>query len=465
MINLREVFIKNKEIAQLFYGILLIVLIIFFISFNSFSIIKKYKNGLNDSLKNQAYFYAKSVYSLLKNDLSDTIALQDKIDLLLDKNSEIVNFSILKNVEDSFEIVASTNKELIGKKNSFYLYKLAWRQPDYQGVIIDSYSINFANNENDRKFIEDLKMRGTNWFVALPMYDQSGNVKAIFSVIISSKFEDMITERNQINSLIITVISIIVLVMFLSLVLRIWDYAFLYKKVKEIDEMKDEFISMASHELRTPVTGIKGYSSMILDGSFGPISEQVKKSASIINSSANRLGTLVDDLLNVSRIEQGRMQLKTSTMNIYEIVNEVIQELKVQADQKKLELIYRPFRVDLPLIDIDADHLRQILMNLIGNSIKYTEAGRVEVIVEQHEKKLEIKIKDTGLGMSAEARDRLFQKFYRIKTEKTKNIIGTGLGLWITKQLIEMMKGVVTVESMEGVGSQFTVKFPIVVLK
>lgn len=465
MFNLKEFFVKNKEISQLVYGILLIVLVIFFISFNSFSIIKKYKTGLNESLNHQAYFYAKSIYTLMKPNLDNTAMLQTQIDSLLDKNSEIVNFSILKEGDDGFETIASTDKGSIGKKNSFYLYKFAWQQPDYQGVATDSFSASLANNDEDRNFIENLKTEGTNWFVALPMYDESGNKKAILSVVISSRFEDGITSKNKINSLVVTLISIVVVIMFLSLVLRIWDYAFLYKKVKEVDEMKDEFISMASHELRTPVTGIKGYSSMIMDGSLGAVNKQIKDGATIINAAANRLSILVDDLLNVSRIEQGRMQIALNPMNIHQIINEVVQELKVQADQKKLELIYAPVRIDLPLVAIDGDRLKQVLINLIGNSIKYTETGKVEVSTEITAKKLAIKIKDTGLGMSAEARAKLFQKFYRVQTEKTKNITGTGLGLWITKQIVELMYGSIEVESIEGTGSQFTVKFPIIAIK
>lgn len=462
MFNLKEFFVKNKEVAQLVYGILLIILVIFFISFNSFSIIKKYKTGLNESLNHQAYFYAKSIYTLMKPNLDDTATLQKQIDSLLDKNSEIINFSILKENDDGFETIASTDVNSIGKKNSFYLYKFAWQQPDYQGVATDSFSASMANNDEDRNFIENLKTEGTNWFVALPMYDESGVKKAILSVVISSRFEDGITSKNKTNSLVVTLISIVAVIMFLSLVLRIWDYAFLYKKVKEVDEMKDEFISMASHELRTPVTGIKGYSSMIMDGSFGVVNEQIKNGATIINAAANRLSILVDDLLNVSRIEQGRMQIVLKPINIHQIINEVVQELKVQADQKKLKLIYESAQIDLPLVAIDSDRLKQVLINLIGNSIKYTETGKVEVSTERLDNKLAVKIKDTGLGMSAEARAKLFQKFYRVQTVKTKNITGTGLGLWITKQIVELMKGSIEVESMEGTGSQFTIKFPIV---
>jgi signal transduction histidine kinase len=227
--------------------------------------------------------------------------------------------------------------------------------------------------------------------------------------------------------------------------------------------MKDDFISMASHELRTPVTGIKGYVSMILDGTYGQVSDQVKTSLSIVENATDRLAVLVDDLLNVSRIEQGRIKITMEALNIAPIVKEIITELSVQAVAKKLELVYNPFQENFPPINIDPERLKQILINLIGNAIKYTPKGRVEVIIAEKSrgKTLEIKIKDTGIGMSAKDREKLFQKFYRVQNAATKEITGTGLGLWITKQLVELMGGTIMVDSMENSGTQFTIEFPV----
>jgi len=244
---------------------------------------------------------------------------------------------------------------------------------------------------------------------------------------------------------------------------RLFEYAALYRKLKEVDQMKDEFISMASHELRTPVTSIRGYLSMVLDGSFGAVSDIVKKNIILVQGSADRLAVLIEDLLNVSRIEQGRMEIKPVPTEITRIIKDILSELKVQSDQKKLSLTFKPFTEVLPLISIDSDRLKQVLINLVGNSIKYTMQGSVEVIVDAKDngKSLSIKIKDTGIGMPAKSRERLFEKFYRVQNEKTKNITGTGLGLWITKRIVEMMAGNIAVDSIEGVGTQVTVEFPV----
>ncbi len=144
------------------------------------------------------------------------------------------------------------------------------------------------------------------------------------------------------------------------------------------------------------------------------------------------------------------------------IIGDTVAELKLQADEKNLNLIYTPHTDKLPLINVDEDRFRQVLINLIGNAIKYTKEGSIEVITEEKAKTLEIKVKDTGMGMSAEERKRLFEKFYRVRSKETQKITGTGLGLWITKQIIELMRGTITVDSIENVGTQATLRFPVV---
>ncbi|MBU0504567.1 HAMP domain-containing histidine kinase, partial [bacterium] len=165
-----------------------------------------------------------------------------------------------------------------------------------------------------------------------------------------------------------------------------------------------------------------------------------------------------------SRIEQGRLAIEASPQDISQTIKDIMAELSIQSKVKNLELKYQPHTEKLPLLNIDNERFKQVLINLIGNSIKYTEKGQVEVITSEKNngKTLEIKIKDTGIGMSAQDRERLFQKFYRVQTEKTKNITGTGLGLWITKQIIELMKGKIMIDSMEGVGTQVSLQFPVV---
>ena len=158
------------------------------------------------------------------------------------------------------------------------------------------------------------------------------------------------------------------------------------------------------------------------------------------------------------------MEINLESISPVEIIRSILIELQGQADEKKLALAFLPHTKDFPIINIDKEKFKQILINLIGNSIKYTEKGKIEILSEEKKSGsiLEIKIKDTGIGMSAKAREGLFQKFYRIKTDKTEKIIGTGLGLWISKELVEKMKGKIMVDSIENVGTQMTLQFKIV---
>ena len=240
---------------------------------------------------------------------------------------------------------------------------------------------------------------------------------------------------------------------------------------KEIEQMKQELISIATHELRTPITGIKGYLDMILSGDTGGVNLETKEIMQEMAMINQKLADLVDDLLNVGRIEQGRIEVKPQAMDLNKLIEEVIKELSIQAKDKKLELRYQ--KTEIPQVKADPDRTRQILINLIGNAIKYTPArnasqsdaggpaGKVEISCEKKEKEIVTHVKDSGIGMSKEAQKSLFQKFYRIKNEKTRQITGTGLGLWICKQLVEMQGGKIWVESVEGKGSTFTFSLPV----
>lgn len=226
--------------------------------------------------------------------------------------------------------------------------------------------------------------------------------------------------------------------------------------------MKDEFISMASHELRAPITGIRGYLKMILDKSFGELPDEVEEKLTLVASETDRLHDLVEDLLEVSRIEQQRIDLDIKPLDSQSIIEGMIQTFALQAKEKGLELKFTK-QADLPKMKADESRLKQILVNLISNAIKYTPQGSVSLsseLVTGKQPMIKIKVSDTGLGMTAKDRDKLFEKFYRVKNEKTSGITGTGLGLWITKQLILLMKGDIYVDSIENVGTHVTILLP-----
>ena len=196
---------------------------------------------------------------------------------------------------------------------------------------------------------------------------------------------------------------------------------------------------------------------------MGKTNKRITDSLKLVEDATKRLAVLIDDLLNVSRIEQGRMKIISKPVNIKNIIEDTIKELKIQADEKNLSLKFITHDNNFPLINIDNDRLKQVLINLIGNAIKYTPQGSVKIITEEKDNKiLELRIKDTGIGMSTDDRERLFEKFYRVQNERTKNITGTGLGLWITKRLVELMGGKIKVDSIENIGTQVTLVWPII---
>ncbi len=231
----------------------------------------------------------------------------------------------------------------------------------------------------------------------------------------------------------------------------------------EVEQMKRELVSIATHELRTPITGIKGYLDMILQGDTGRVNPETKEMIEEVVKINQRLADLVDDLLNVGRIEEGRIQIKPVPMDLGKLVSEVIKELSIQAKDKGLELKSEIGNSDDKYkVKADPERVRQVLINLIGNAIKYTAAGKVEIALEKKEGKVFCHVKDTGYGVSPEEQKKLFAKFYRVKTDKTRTITGTGLGLWITKKLVEMMGGEIRVSSVEGKGSDFCFSSPTV---
>jgi len=235
----------------------------------------------------------------------------------------------------------------------------------------------------------------------------------------------------------------------------------LYKRLKEIDQLKDDFISMASHELRTPLTVIKGYVELLLE-THGLMPE-TKDHITKIEVSVKELNHLVGDLLDVSKIQQGRLSIKMEKTNPAEITDQIVSFFSLSVKEKGLNIVFDQSKVKAgQYINIDVNRFKQVLVNLIGNAIKYSDKG--DIIIKQYveNKRLYFRISDTGVGMSEEERKKLFEKFYRIRTKETEKIRGTGLGLWITIQIVKQMNGDMSVESIKGVGSHFIVSFPIV---
>ncbi|MDP2664690.1 MAG: HAMP domain-containing sensor histidine kinase, partial [bacterium] len=219
-------------------------------------------------------------------------------------------------------------------------------------------------------------------------------------------------------------------------------------------------------QLRAPLTAIKGYLSMLMEGTYGAVGEEQKRPMHNVYDSNERMIKLVNDLLNISRIESGRVEVKLEEGSIEEILEGVVQELQVKAHEKRLDLVVEKPTSPLPLFRFDKEKIRNIVLNLVDNAIHYTEQGSVslnaKVQIIHNKNTMVIQVKDTGLGMSQEEIARLFQSFTRGETGNRAWAEGSGLGLYIAKQFVALHKGKISAESKgANQGSTFIVELPL----
>ena len=232
-------------------------------------------------------------------------------------------------------------------------------------------------------------------------------------------------------------------------------------RVREISQMKSDFVSKASHELRTPLSSIRAYVEMLVDGEADN-DEARQEFYRIIQNETDRLGRLIDNMLNISRIEAGIVQIERENVDIKALITRAVDSLEPQAREKQISLIQKLAEVDLS-VEGDADMLYQVVLNLLSNAVKYTpDGGRVTVAADSDNltRCVLLSVSDTGLGIPPDALPRLFDKFYRVENYK-RVAKGTGLGLSLCKHIVETLHhGQVGVESELGMGSKFWVTIP-----
>jgi PAS domain S-box-containing protein len=233
-----------------------------------------------------------------------------------------------------------------------------------------------------------------------------------------------------------------------------------FTRETEVDRMKGDFVSIVSHELRTPLTSVKGYLDLVLMGAAGPPNKQQESFLKIARDNANRLHALVSDLLDISRIESGRMELDVQVVSIPELVEQVASGLRKEFQDRGLTLTL-DIPLDLPGILGDPDRISQILMNLLSNAYKYTNEGGAALKAEAVRGALQVTVEDTGVGIAQEDLQELFTPFFRAEDMAVRQQTGTGLGLSITRSLVEMHGGEIWVESSPGEGSKFSFTLPL----
>jgi signal transduction histidine kinase len=241
---------------------------------------------------------------------------------------------------------------------------------------------------------------------------------------------------------------------------RTKELADVLEEVKKISKMKSDFVSAVSHELRTPLTSIKGYASILITGKMGDLPKAVKERLEKINKHSDSLVELINSLLDISRIESGKFQMKFESENIKDIIETVADLLSPQLKEKQIQLTL-DLPTEIPNVFIDHSQIERVFINLIGNAIKFTpQKGRIIIRTKDLDEQIQIDVEDTGIGISEEDKKKIFDEFYRIDNSITQSLKGSGLGLTLVKYIIEAHKGKIWVKSQLNKGSCFSFTLP-----
>jgi signal transduction histidine kinase len=430
-----------RENPRILYSFVLLVFVPAAFFFNTYSLISSMEKDIDRITQRKAVLAEKIMNSLIAGKIGDNALLQTTIESVIADNNEVLSLAILQSENEGsrFRVVASSEPEAIDQVTDDIQYTLAWNKPE---------GIAFLDSDTSGRF----------WRVTRQLVDETDNRSGLIAMTFSLRDSDALIEKTVYRSYLILIGTVIIVLLLVSNQARLFGYVLTLNKLKEVDEMKDNLVSMASHELRSPLAAIRGYLEL-LDDKHIHFDDEAKHYLENIAHSVDRLNTLVSDMLEVSRLEGNRIPLTMVNIDPQFLISQSVEELRSQSIQKGLELVL--LDIETAKIYADSERTKEILINLIGNALKYTAQGSVSVSGKIKDNSYLITVADTGFGISAEDQKRLFQKFSRIQNRKTQMITGTGLGLWITFELARRMNGAITVESIEGVGSHFTLHLPL----
>ncbi|MEA3295684.1 MAG: HAMP domain-containing sensor histidine kinase [Patescibacteria group bacterium] len=434
-----------KKYPGILYSLMLIIVIPLALFYNTLFTARSFQKNIDINLQTKALM-VEDVFSIFVSDIFlESDVLQQKIQEITKNNSEIIDLRVMKeNSEGEFEIIASQDIKENNKIISDPSLALSWSQDQTIANLIAKDEIRF-------------------WKVTKPIYTKESNEKiGLVSMALSLEQADALLVDSLSRAYLIVIVLVILCLFLIIQHTRLFGYVALSKRLSEIDKMKDNFIRMATHDLQSPITNIRGYTAVLKEEIEFLLNKDQKKLFYRVEVSVKNLSDLMYDILEVSRIEQSRLDFTAKKVSVNNLVNEVIEEFKPKAEEKDLCLIFSASENSANIF-VNPMRFKQIVSNLVGNAVKYTLKGKIEVNarVNTAKKQSIITIQDTGLGISAEAQKRLFERFYRVKTRETADIQGTGLGLWISKHICEKMNGKIFIESIAGIGTKFTIIFPL----
>lgn len=421
-----------RKYSVLAYAVFLVSAVTAVIFLNSYSVLRRFERTTDALLLSKAGL-AEEVFGVLASGYLDSPeVLQGRVSELASREEGLSAVVVYERDRggDGFRAVASTDPEDIGTLRSEFPYMLAWDE---------EAGTAFLSTEGGERFWNIIKRIGT-----------GGSRQGLVFFRFSLAENDAFVRDAIVRSYGFTAVALLFVIILLVQHLRFSRYAIHALELESVNRMKDDFISMASHELKSPMTVIRGYADLLAED---PPAEDRKEYVGKIAVTAERLSVLVNDLLDVSRLEQGRLPINTAAMDIGDVLAPLAEDYAVAAREKGLGFVYNP--AVLPKVNADPDRVKQILVNLLSNAVKYTSTGSVRVGAVEERDRIVITVADTGFGISSEDMKKLFGKFNRVRTEKTAEIQGTGLGLWIAREMARKMGGELAAESIEGVGSHF----------
>lgn len=405
----------------------------------------------------------KQINQMIANSIALEFGYIGGILSFVDEETKVLRIGAMTENEKSEQVV-----KLLGQDPKSY--EAAMKMKELLGVkTVMSGQMNISDKMSDffsppveKSMMDQVQvMLGVKTIVGLPIFSE-GKIIGIIHFLLD-------IEKERVTSLDVdTMIALADQVGIVSRNLRLYnnlqatnqDLQVANMRLRELDQAKSEFLSIASHQLRTPISALKGYLSMISDGDFGTVPPKISKVVKDLFESAARLARLVNIFLNVSRIESGRLKIEKKPLQISDMIESVIAELHNESDKKGVKLIYKKPKPALPLVAADADKLREVVLNLIDNSIKYTPKGQIEVSALVENENLHFKVQDTGIGIDPEEAKNLFRKFVRASGAAQVHTGGSGLGLFIAQKIIKEHGGQIWVESAgkeQGSAFQFVI--------
>lgn len=441
---LQNKFQVNRTRLEFYYSIFILVIIPVLITANTLLLVVSVRRSFDTELRRKADLANTIIGTLIADQLEDPSAVQAIIVSIVKEKPELkrITIAIPTSKNGEFRTIAANDATLIGQETS-----------NLQFAVVSS------RNQSVAQLIKDSADGSRLWSVVSPLRTNGNQVSGVLSTDVSLQEADALISNALLKSLVIVFVTMLVVVLLLLNHFRFVQYAMLFRKLKEVDQLKNDFLSVATHELKTPMAIIKGNIENIIDGLSGNVDDKAKETLRGMSHETDRLNNLVNDLLNVSRLEQGRVSYDIKPVDLRPIIENVVSQLTPKAQAKNLTLHYEQPNGSCVVL-ADEGRAIEIMTNIIDNAIKYSRRGAVTIAHKLSDDKVITTVRDTGIGMTADERDKLFTRFYRIKNENTRGIAGTGLGLWIVKQYVEHMKGTINVESLEGVGSEFVITFP-----